>query len=52
MHLTQHLTSAQHEHFERNLANFKEIDQYINDTLSFAKCLAAMQSPSAHAASK
>ena len=37
--LRQHLTSAQHENFERNQSNFKEIDEYINDILNFEKFL-------------
>ncbi len=31
----KHLTSLQHENFERNLSNFKEIDELINGFLSF-----------------
>ncbi|CAF0745024.1 unnamed protein product [Brachionus calyciflorus] len=37
--LKQHLTSAQHENFERNQANFKEIDTYINGILNFKQFL-------------
>ncbi|RNA06659.1 POU class transcription factor 1 isoform X4 [Brachionus plicatilis] len=37
--LKQHLTSAQHDTFERNQANFKEIDIYINGILNFKKFL-------------
>jgi len=33
--LKQHLTSLQHENFEKNQTNFKELDAYINDTLNF-----------------
>ena len=35
----KHLTSAQHENFERNPANFKEIDEFVNDRLNFQKFL-------------
>ena len=37
--LKQHLTSLQHENFEKNQTNFKELDSYINATLSFENFL-------------
>ena len=35
--LKQHLTSLQHENFEKNLTNFKDLDTYINESLNFNK---------------
>ncbi len=37
--LKQHLTSAQHENFEKNQTNFKELDEFINGDLNFQKYL-------------
>ena len=37
--LKQHLTSMQHETFERNLSNFKELDDYVKGSLSFDNLL-------------
>lgn len=37
--LNQHLNSAQHDTFERNQSNFKEIDIYINGILNFKQFL-------------
>ena len=37
--LKQHLTSAQHENFEKNQINFKELDEFINGELNFQKFL-------------
>ena len=33
--LKQHLTSAQHETFEKNQSNFKELDEFVNGKLNF-----------------
>ncbi len=37
--LKQHLTSAQHENFEKNQNNFKELDEFINGELNFENFL-------------
>ena len=37
--LKQHLTSAQHENFEKNQSNFKELDEFINGALNFQSFL-------------
>jgi hypothetical protein len=37
--LQQHLASAQHETFEKNGVNFKELDEYVLGELSFEKFL-------------
>ncbi len=38
----KHITSAQHENFEKNLENFKEIDQLINSELNFENFLSKL----------
>ena len=37
------MASSQHENFERNAANFKEIDEYVNGVLNFERFLGTIQ---------
>ncbi len=40
--LKQHITSIQHENYEKNLNNFKDIDTYIDSSLNFEKFISRL----------
>ncbi len=40
--LKQHLTSVTHENFDKNVGNFKELDEYIDGVLNFQNFLSRL----------